>query len=311
MRGLGEGDHLGHQQHPKRTVLRHREIHPQLSLFQFQALKVAQRFEIPQQFSVGFKVFRRVFLQPGNDRVLNADAGGAEGFAQQVLLAVEHVNQVGDVRHRQLFRRYANLDARLFRFKLRLHPALGDQEGFQIGGLFVRHVNVAFAVNGNRAYRVVECRRASIVWFHSCVLCKGFDQRAPVGCCRGEFHIHASFSFGMPFITLKAQKVKRMQAYLSFRSTASKSMLDIAWVAAVAPVTVSVGREHLPAVQTGGPIDGIRVLPNRLRVFRPPFPAARIRAEFSLAPTAGLYQLRAAAQAGFRRFGIRPSAYSG
>ena len=115
----------------------------------------------------------------------------------------------------------------------------------------------------------------------------------------------------MPFITLKAQKVKRMQAYLSFRGTASKSVLDIAWVAAIAPVTVSVGREHLPAVQASAFVERLRALPNRLRVFRPPFPAARIRAEFSLASTAGLYQLRAAAQAGFRRFGSRPGAYPG
>ena len=115
----------------------------------------------------------------------------------------------------------------------------------------------------------------------------------------------------MPFITLKALKVKRMQAYLSFWGTASKSMLDIAWVAAVAPVTVSVGREHLPAIQAGAFVERLRALPNRLRVFRPPFPAARVRAEFSLASTAGLYQLRAAAQAGFRRFGIRPGAYPG
>ena len=86
-------------------------------------------------------------------------------------------------------------------------------------------------------------------------------------CIFCEFHIHASFSFGMPFITLKAQKVKQMQEYLSFRSTASKSMLDIAGMGAIAPVIVSVGREHFPAVQTGGPIDGIRVLPNRLRIF--------------------------------------------
>ena len=146
---------------------------------------------------------------------------------------------------------------------------------------------------------------------HAGVLCNGLDQRAPVGCGHDEFHIHASFSFGMPFITLKAQKVKRMQAYLSFRSTASKSMLDIAWVAAIAPVTVSVGREHLPAIQAGAFVERLRALPNRLRVFRPPFPAARVRAEFSLASTAGLYQLRAAAQAGFRRFGIRPGAYPG
>lgn len=118
-------------------------------------------------------------------------------------------------------------------------------------------------------------------------------------------------SFGMPFITLKAQKVKRMQAYLSFRGTASKSMLDIAWVAAIAPVTVSVGREHLPAVQAGAFVERLRALPNRLRVFRPPFPAARVRAEFSLASTAGLYRLCAAAQAGFRRFESRPGAYPG
>ena len=115
----------------------------------------------------------------------------------------------------------------------------------------------------------------------------------------------------MPFITLKAQKVKRMQAYLSFRGTASKSVLDIAWVAAVAPVTVSVGREHLPASQAGAFVERLRALPNRLRVFRPPFPAARVRAEFSLASTAGLYQLCAAVQAGFRRFGIRPGTYPG
>lgn len=88
-------------------------------------------------------------------------------------------------------------------------------------------------------------------------------------------------------------------------------MLDIAWVAAVAPVTVSVGREHLSTVQASAFVERLRALPNRLRVFRPPFSAARVRAEFSLASTAGLYQLRAAAQAGFRRFGIRPGAYSG
>ena len=211
MRGLGEGDRLGHQQHPKRTVLRHREIHPQLFRFQFQALKVAQRFEIPQQLGIGFEVLRRVFLQPGNDRVLNADAGGAEGFAQQVLLAVEHVNQVGDVRHRQVFRRNANLNARLFRFRLRLHPTLGNQERLHIGGLFVGYVDIALAVNGDRAHRVVERGRASVVRLHAGMLCNGFDQRAPVGCGRGEFHIHASFSFGMPFITLKALKVKRMR----------------------------------------------------------------------------------------------------
>ena len=211
VRGLGEGDHLGHQQHPKRTVLRHREIHPQLSLFQLEAFKVAQRFEIPQQFSVGFKVFRRVFLQPGDDRILDADAGGAEGFAQQVLLAVEHVNQVGDVRHRQFFRRYANLNARLFRFRLRFHPALGNQERFHIGGLFIGYVDIALSVNGDRAHRVVERGRASVVRLHAGMLCNGFDQRTPVRGGRGEFHIHASFSFGMPFITLKALQVKRMR----------------------------------------------------------------------------------------------------
>ena len=88
-------------------------------------------------------------------------------------------------------------------------------------------------------------------------------------------------------------------------------MLNIAGVGAIALVVVSVGRERLPTIQAGGFIEGIRVLPNRLRVFRPPLAAARVRAEFSLAPTAGLYQLRAAAQAGFQRFGIRPGAYSG
>lgn len=74
-----------------------------------------------------------------------------------------------------------------------------------------------------------------------------------------------------------------------------------------------VGMPDLAAVHaaTGAFVERLRALPNRLRVFRPPFPAARVRAEFSLASTAGLYQLRAAAQAGFRRFGIRPSAYPG
>ena len=67
----------------------------------------------------------------------------------------------------------------------------------------------------------------------------------------------------------------------------------------------------LPAVQAGAFVERLRALPNRLRVFRPPFPAARVRAEFSLASTAGLYQLRAAAQAGFQGFGIRPGTYSG
>lgn len=88
-------------------------------------------------------------------------------------------------------------------------------------------------------------------------------------------------------------------------------MLNIAGMGAITPMIVSVGRENFSTVQAGGFIDGIRVLPNRLRVFRPPFPAARVRAEFSLASTAGLYQLRAAAQAGFRRFGSRPGAYPG
>ena len=88
-------------------------------------------------------------------------------------------------------------------------------------------------------------------------------------------------------------------------------MLDIAGMGAIAPVIVSVGREHLPAIQAGAFVERLRALPNRLRVFRPPFPAARVRAEFSLASTAGLYQLCAAAQAGFRRFGSRPGAYPG
>ena len=128
-----------------------------------------------------------------------------------MLLAVEHVNQVGDVRHRQFFRRYANLNARLFRFRLRFHPALGNQERFHIGSLFIRYVDIALAVNRDCAHRVVERGRASVVRLHAGMLCNSFDQRAPVGCGRGEFHIHASFSFGMPFITLKALKVKRMR----------------------------------------------------------------------------------------------------
>lgn len=88
-------------------------------------------------------------------------------------------------------------------------------------------------------------------------------------------------------------------------------MLDIAGVGAIAPVIVSISRKRFPAVQAGGCIERLRVLANRLRIFRPPLPAACVRAEFSLASTAGLYQLRAAAQAGFRRFGSRPGAYPG
>ena len=33
------------------------------------------------------------------------------------------------------------------------------------------------------------------------------------------------------------------------------------------PMIVSVGRENFSTVQAGGFIDGIRVLPNRLRIF--------------------------------------------
>ena len=69
-------------------------------------------------------------------------------------------------------------------------------------------------------------------------------------------------------------------------------MLNIAGVGAIAPVVVSVGRERLPTIQAGGFIEGIRVLPNRLRVFRPPLAAARIRAKLSFSPAGGLNKRR-------------------
>jgi len=65
-------------------------------------------------------------------------------------------------------------------------------------------------------------------------------------------------------------------------------MLNITGMGTVAPVIVSVSREHFPAIQAGGFIYGIRILTNRLRVFRPPLPAARIRTEFSFSPAGGL-----------------------
>ena len=49
------------------------------------------------------------------------------------------------------------------------------------------------------------------VYMDGIYLKKELGRCAPVGCGRGEFHTHASFSFGMPFITLKALKVKQMR----------------------------------------------------------------------------------------------------
>ena len=82
-------------------------------------------------------------------------------------------------------------------------------------------------------------------------------------------------------------------------------MLNVAGMGAVAPVIVSVGRESFPAVQAGGFINGIRVLANRLRIFRPPLPAARIRAEFSLSPAGGLNKRRTTVFAAGGNLGFR------
>ena len=70
-------------------------------------------------------------------------------------------------------------------------------------------------------------------------------------------------------------------------------MLDIAGMGTIAPVIVSVGREHFPAVQTGGFIECLGALANRQRIFRPPLPAAHIRAELSFSPAHRLNKRRA------------------
>ena len=74
---------------------------------------------------------------------------------------------------------------------------------------------------------------------------------------------------------------------------------------AIAPVIVSVGREGFPAVQAGGFIERLRALANRLRIFRPPLPAARIGAEFSLSPAGGLNKRRTTIFAAGGNFGLR------
>lgn len=88
-------------------------------------------------------------------------------------------------------------------------------------------------------------------------------------------------------------------------------MLNIAGVGAIAPVIVSVGRERFPAVQADGFIYGIRVLANRLRIFRPPLPAAHIRAEFSFSSAYRLNKRRATVFAAGGNLGFRTGPYTG
>ena len=88
-------------------------------------------------------------------------------------------------------------------------------------------------------------------------------------------------------------------------------MLNIAGVGAIAPVVVSVGRERLPTIQAGGFIEGIRVLPNRLRVFRPPLAAARIGTEFSFSPACRLNKRRATILAVGGNLGFRTRPHTG
>jgi len=88
-------------------------------------------------------------------------------------------------------------------------------------------------------------------------------------------------------------------------------MLNIAGMGAVAPVIVSVGRKHFPAVQASGFINSIRALPNRLRVFRPPFPAARIGTEISFSPADGLNKRCATVFAVGSNLGFRSCSHTG
>ena len=80
---------------------------------------------------------------------------------------------------------------------------------------------------------------------------------------------------------------------------------------AIAPVIVSVGREHFPAVQTGGFIEYLRALANRLRIFRPPLPAARIGTEFSFSPAGRLNKCCATVFAAGGNLGFRTRTHTG
>ena len=88
-------------------------------------------------------------------------------------------------------------------------------------------------------------------------------------------------------------------------------MLNIAGMGAIAPVVVSVGRENFPAVQTGGFIECLRVLTNRLWVFRPPLAAARIGTEFSFSSAGGLNKRRTTVFAAGGNLGFRTRPHTG
>ena len=74
---------------------------------------------------------------------------------------------------------------------------------------------------------------------------------------------------------------------------------------------VSVGREGFPAVQAGGFIECLRALPNRLRVFRPPLAAARIRTVFFLSTACRLNKRRATVFAAGGNFGLCARPHTG